>query len=78
MMGAASSQDGMVMQRKEEDTVVISLASHSTQVDGWQDSIDPLASTFRIGAGKSWFDVSSLIRPHGFVLKTRTAGAFLV
>lgn len=76
MMGAASSQDGMVMQRKEEDTVVISLASHSTQIDGWQDSIDPVASTFRIGAGKSWFDVSSLIRPHGFVLKTRTAGAY--
>jgi len=76
MMGARHSQDGLVIQRTEEDAVVISLASHTTEVDGWHDSIDPASLTFRIGAGKSWFDVSALIRPHGFVLHSRTSGAF--
>ena len=76
MMGARHSQDGMVIQRTEEDAVVISLASHTTEIDGWHDSINPVSSTFRIGAGKSWFDVSALIRPNGFVLHSRTAGAY--
>ena len=74
--GAASSPDGIAMQCTEEDTAVISLASHSTQVDEWQDSIEPLASTIRIGAGKLWFDVSVLTRLRGFVLNSRSAGAY--
>lgn len=75
MMGATHSQDGMVTQRKEEDVVIISLASHSTRRKKWKDSIHPESSTFVIGAGKSWYDVSALIRPHGYVLNARTAGA---
>ena len=76
MMGARHSEDGMVMQRKEKDVVVISLASHTTQIEGWHDSIDAASSTFRIGAGKSWYDVSALIRPHGFVLNSCATGPF--
>eukprot|EP00588_Corethron_pennatum_P016216 CAMPEP_0194305364 /NCGR_PEP_ID=MMETSP0171-20130528/2816_1 /TAXON_ID=218684 /ORGANISM="Corethron pennatum, Strain L29A3" /LENGTH=829 /DNA_ID=CAMNT_0039056875 /DNA_START=176 /DNA_END=2665 /DNA_ORIENTATION=+ len=76
MMGASSSQDGMVMQRKEEKVIVLSLASHTTDIESWQDSINEETSTFRVGAGKSWYDVSALIRPKGFVLKSRSAGAF--
>jgi len=76
MMGARHSWDGMVMQRKEEDVVVISLASHTTEIEGWLDSIHPESSTFRIGAGKSWYDVSALIRPHGYVLNSRASGAY--
>jgi len=76
MLGSSQSQDGIVMQRKEKRRIVlISLAFHSTNVDGWSDSINNETSTFRIGAGKSWYDVSALIRPHGYVLKSRTAGA---
>ncbi len=76
MMGARHSWDGMVTQRKEEDVVVISLAAHVTEIDGWNDSMNPITSTFRIGAGKSWYDVSALIRPNGFVLNSRSAGAY--
>lgn len=76
MMGAKHSWDGLVTQRKEEDVVVISLADHVTEIDGWTDSIDPSSSTFRIGAGKSWYDVSALIRPHGYVLNSRSSSAF--
>lgn len=35
MMGARQSWDGMVMQRNEENIVVVSLVSHATKVDGW-------------------------------------------
>jgi len=77
MMGARHSWDGMVMQRNEKDVVVISLASHATEIEGWLNSIHrPESSSFRIGAGKSWYDVSALIRPHGYVLNSRSAGAF--
>mmetsp|Transcript_46238 Transcript_46238/g.55654 ORF Transcript_46238/g.55654 Transcript_46238/m.55654 type:complete len:830 (+) Transcript_46238:259-2748(+) len=76
MMGSRHSQDGLVMQRKEENIIVVSLASHATDIKEWQDSINQETSTFRIGAGKSWFDVSALIRPNGYVLKSRSAGAF--
>jgi FAD/FMN-containing dehydrogenase len=65
MMGARHSWNGMVMQRNEKDVVVISLTSHTTESEGWHNSIHPESSTFRIGAGKSWYDVSALIRPHG-------------
>ena len=76
MMGSRHSSDGLVMQRTETGVVVISLASHITSVEGWDDSINTQDATFRIGAGKSWYDVSALIRPHGFVLFSRTSSAF--
>jgi len=76
MKGAGHSEGGIVMQRREEDIVVISLASHTCDIEGWNDSINPETSTFRIGAGKSWYDVSVLIRPHGFIIKNRLAGKF--
>jgi len=91
MSGAGNSGDGLVMQRKEQNTVVVSLSSHQTQHLDWQDQLyeadarpqetdgsrvddddTVVRRVLRIGAGKSWYDVSATIRPQGFVLKSRT------
>jgi len=90
MGGAGHSGDGLVMQRKEQNTVVVSLSSHQTQHLDWQDQLYEAArpkettdgsrvddddtvvvKRVRIGAGKSWYDVSATTRPHGFVLNSR-------
>jgi hypothetical protein len=76
MSGARGSHDGLVMQRLEENTVLISLADHITSTREWQDKMIPDTNRVRIGAGKTFYDLTKLIRPEGFLLRTRTAGRY--
>jgi len=44
--------------------------------DAWKDSLNSSSLTARIGAGKTFYDLMTLIRPQGFLMKTRPAGRF--
>jgi hypothetical protein len=76
MSGARGSHDGLVMQRLEENTVIISLADYVTSNKEWQDQVFSDTNRVRIGAGKTFYDLTKLIRPQGFLVRTRTAGRY--
>jgi hypothetical protein len=75
MQGATHSEDGMVIQRREKDVVVVSLASHKTTQVGWDDGIDSNGIA-TIGAGSSFYDLMKIMRPNGWLLPSVTAGRF--
>jgi UDP-N-acetylenolpyruvoylglucosamine reductase len=74
--GARGSHDGLVMERREENIVIISLADYQTSSPAWQDKVFTDTKHVRIGAGRSFYDLTKLIRSKGFLLPTRTAGRY--
>jgi hypothetical protein len=76
MGGAGHSEDGIVTQTREAKVIVISLVDHVVGNAAWKDKLLSSASKARIGAGKSFYDLMGMIRPNGFLLKSRTAGRF--
>ena len=74
--GATHSEDGLVMQRGEENVVVVSLVDHAPDHLEWVPRADPDTGLVRLRAGQSWYEATALYRPHGLVLPERTAGRF--
>jgi len=74
--GATHSEDGLVMQRGEENVVVVSLVDHAPDHLEWVPRADPDTGIVRLRAGQSWYEATALYRHHGLVLPERTAGRF--
>lgn len=74
MMGATHSEDGMVMQRGEDNVAIVSLVDHTPDDVNWGPSLDKVNAKVRLTAGMSWYDAIQLFRAQGFVLNTRTPG----
>lgn len=74
--GAAHSQDGLIMQERETNVLIVSLADHTVSQNLWKNQLLADDLKARIGAGKTIYDLMTLIRPQGFLMKTRTAGRF--
>jgi hypothetical protein len=67
-VGATHSEDGMVIQRREEDVALISMASHVTTQAGWTDGMDLTNGVVTIGAGRSLYELMKIVRPNGYLL----------
>ena len=72
-MGSTQTEDGMVMQRAEENVVVVSLADHSPTHQDWADGIDVETGRARFRAGMVWYEAVTIYRPRGFILRERSA-----
>lgn len=75
-VGTAHSFDGVVRQKTEQQTVVVSLADY-TPPAAWNNVLVGGANpTVRMGAGKTFLDLMNLVRPQGYLMKSQTAGLF--
>jgi FAD/FMN-containing dehydrogenase len=66
----------MVMQRTEEDVVLVSLVDHTPDDKAWAPSVDVATGRVSLLAGQSWYDAIALYRHHGLVMPERTLARF--
>lgn len=74
--GSTHTYDGMVMQRTEEDAVLVSLVDHTPDDEAWAPNVDVATGRVRLLAGQSWYDAVALYRHHGLIMPERTVGRF--
>ena len=75
--GSRHSHDGMVMQRTEMDTVLISLIDHVPEDAEWSSpSVNADTGRVRLLSGQSWYEAVALYRHHGLIMPERTLGRF--
>uniref|UniRef100_A0A7S2P4K6 FAD-binding PCMH-type domain-containing protein n=1 Tax=Skeletonema marinoi TaxID=267567 RepID=A0A7S2P4K6_9STRA len=72
-MGTTHSADGLIIQRTDEDVVVVSLADYTTTREDWADGIDTETGLARFRAGMLFYEAVAISRPHGFVFRERSA-----
>ena len=75
-VGSTHTYDGMVMQRTEEDVVLVSLVDYVPDDEAWMPSVNVDQGIVRLLAGQSWYDAVALYRHHGLVMPERTLGRF--
>lgn len=74
-LGTGHSANGIVAQKTDFKTVVVSLADYQT-IPSWNGTLDVDAQRVRMASGRTFLDLYSLIRPEGFMLPAKTAGWF--
>jgi len=72
-MGTTHSADGLIIQRTDEDVVVVSLADYTTTREDWADGIDTETGLARFRAGMLFYEAVAISRPRGFVFRERSA-----
>jgi len=71
-MGSTHTKDDMIIQRTEEDVVVVSLADHSPDHPDWATpSINVTTGKAWLHADMSWYEAVPVYHPRGFVLRER-------
>jgi FAD/FMN-containing dehydrogenase len=74
--GTGHSEPGIVQNKGDGKVVIISMANYWPTPD-WNGTLSTGSSpTVRIGTGRTYMDVMSIIRPAGYRLKSTTAGFF--
>lgn len=73
--GAGHSFNGLVMQRTEEDVVVVHLEEFVNRA-GWTDFINTASGIATIGAGRSILDLMSMTRPEGWLMGSHTFATY--
>jgi hypothetical protein len=71
--GTGHSANGIVAQKTEKNTVVVSMAEYRSN-DKWSNVLDINKKTVRMDAGRTFLDLYSVIRPAGYLLPAQTAG----
>jgi hypothetical protein len=73
--GAGHSEDGLVMQKQDENVVVVHLKDYVPDDPAWHGVIDAETPSIKIRTGASLLELISVIRPQGYLLRSFTAGA---
>lgn len=71
--GTRYSSDGIVALKNDPNVVVISLADLVPNNE-WNNKLDRNLARVRVGAGRSFLDLSAFLRPRGFLLVSRPYG----
>jgi hypothetical protein len=71
--GTGHSANGIVAQKTEKNTVVLSMAEYRSN-DEWSTVLNVKKETVRMDAGRTFLDLYSVIRPAGYLLPSQTAG----
>lgn len=74
-VGTMHSYDGLVAQKAEVDTVVVSLALY-TPPPAWDNVVNAATPSVRMGAGRTFLDLMQLVRYRGYLMVTQTTGPF--
>jgi len=75
VVGTGGSPDGLVKQKQEGKVVVVNLNDMQTR-SRWNGVLDKTKKRVRMGAGKTFLDLMAVIRPQGYILKSRTLGKY--
>jgi hypothetical protein len=73
--GAGHSEDGLVMQKQDENVIVVHLKDYVPSDPAWDGVIDAAKPSVKIRTGASLLELIATIRPRGYLLRSFTAGA---